>query len=472
MAVGEMAHGDANVVDDLSPGRVAVERRERRRDRVAGALLLGSLLVVYNLNGREIGSFDSQSTKFAARELLLRGTLSLDHIVGATPEYADRWGYIHAADGRYRSVYSPVPAIAAAGVAGPFWKPRLIDIRAPLAPGLIATSAASLFVAMAVLFAFMTAGQRRPRHRAIWLAPGLGLGNGFWSTASQTLWQTETAVLGLSIAVFVFASDRVYLGIARASLIGAGLGLAATARPQLAPAIVLLLAGTCWRSNVKDATVSSAIVATCLLALCWTNLRWFNDPFGALPLLRDVNEQIHRTTGSFGLNFEGFAGLLLSPSRGLVVFSPVVLIAAAGVGKSWAAGWRSPLRWCVLALAAQYALYSSYAVWWGGHTYGARYLLDTLPLAVPLASVALHATMRRLPKMLAVAALAWSILVAATGAFCYPQDQWNIDPLDVDRHHERLWSISDTQIARCWQRGLSPQNFRLFGSASVRRGGA
>src|SRR5262245_31654582 len=38
------------------------------RDRLAaGALFLG-LLVVYNANGREIGSSDSQPTKFAARE--------------------------------------------------------------------------------------------------------------------------------------------------------------------------------------------------------------------------------------------------------------------------------------------------------------------------------------------------------------------------------------------------------------------
>ena len=50
----------------------------------AGALFLG-LLVVYNANGREIGSSDSQPTKFAAREFLLRGTLSLNHVIGATP---------------------------------------------------------------------------------------------------------------------------------------------------------------------------------------------------------------------------------------------------------------------------------------------------------------------------------------------------------------------------------------------------
>jgi hypothetical protein len=63
---------------------------------------------------------------------------------------------------------------------------------------------------------------------------------------------------------------------------------------------------------------------------------------------------------------------------------------------------------------------------------------------------------------LGAAALAWSIAVAATGAFVYPHDRWNTDPVSVDRHHERLWDWSDPQIVRCWKAGPSPVNFTLF----------
>jgi hypothetical protein len=69
----------------------------------------------------------------------------------------------------------------------------------------------------------------------------------------------------------------------------------------------------------------------------------------------------------------------------------------------------------------------------------------------------------------AAAALCWSVIVAATGAFCYPHDRWNTDPADVDRHHERLWDWNDPQILRCWRRGASPQNFDLFDPGAVRR---
>jgi hypothetical protein len=106
-------------------------------------------------------------------------------------------------------------------------------------------------------------------------------------------------------------------------------------------------------------------------------------------------------------------------------------------------------------------LYGAYAVWWGGHTYGPRYMLDVLPFLVPLAAAA---GARRLSRSAIAAlwvALAWSVAVAALGAFVFPHERWNLMPEDVDRHHERLWDWSDTQILRASYAGGSPQNFSL-----------
>jgi len=61
-------------------------------------------------------------------------------VVAATPEYATRWGCIHAADGNHRSVYSPVSSLAAAAFAWPLWKLGIVDILAPRASGLIGLS--------------------------------------------------------------------------------------------------------------------------------------------------------------------------------------------------------------------------------------------------------------------------------------------------------------------------------------------
>ena len=49
------------------------------RDGRTAALLFVAVLVLYNLNGREIPSYDSQPSKFAARELIQRGTITLNY---------------------------------------------------------------------------------------------------------------------------------------------------------------------------------------------------------------------------------------------------------------------------------------------------------------------------------------------------------------------------------------------------------
>lgn len=464
-----VAHRPSSRPAEPAGARRALFLRERRLDRIAAAGLLAAMFLVYNANGREIGSYDTQPTKLAARELLLRRTLALGHVVGATPAFADRWGFIEGTDGNYRSIYSPAPAVMAALIAWPFWKAGLLDLRAPMAPAALAVLGASLLTALAVVLAFFSARQRLPRGQALLLAAALGLGTGFWNTASQTLWQTDTAVFGLGIAVLAFAAPAGRLRARAAILMGLGLGLTVVTRSQLAPMAGVLILGAWYRGSFRGAAAATAVVGLFAAALCIANVRWFGHPLGALPLLQDRNALVHATGASFRLSLEGLAGLLISPSRGLLIFSPVVLVAAAGVRSALRETWASPLRWCAAALAIQYLVYGSYAVWWGGHTYGPRYMLDLLPLTVPLAAAA----MARLPwpplaTGAAVVALAWSLLVAGTGAFCYPNDQWNSSPTDVDRDHVRLWDWSDNQIQRCWTAGVSPQNFSLFDPNALR----
>jgi hypothetical protein len=429
-------------------------------DRLRAAALFAALLVVYNANGREIGTYDSQPTKYAARELLLRGTLALNYVVGATPQLAERPAFVSARDGRYRSAYSPVPAIAAAALAWPLWKLGALDIRAPLGPNRIAKFAASLLMAAAAVLAFLTARRFMPPHRAFLLAAALGLGTGYWSTASQTLWQHETAIFGLALAAFAFTAAD--LRGPHLVLVGIGLGLAGTSRPQLAPAVLVLLAGSAARAGWR-ALVPCAIAAAFAAPVLASNLRWYGTMLGAMPLLEALHPRVHATERSFDLTAGGLAGLLIAPNRGLLVFSPIVAAAAAGLKPAWNDGWQSAVRWTMLAAAAQYALYGSYAVWWAGHTFGPRYMLDVLPLLVPAAAAGLHD--RRLPRasraLLAVAA-AWSISVAGLGAFVFPNERWNLIPADVDRHHARLWDWSDMQIVRAWRSDPSPQNFSLF----------
>ena len=435
--------------------------------RKKAAALLVVLVAVYNANGREIASYDSQPAKLAARELLQRGTITLNYVVGTTPQLLERAPFVAAADGNYRSAYSPVPSFLAAGVTFPFYATGIVDIRAPLAASLIAKSAASIITAVAVVFLFLSAAHWTAPNRALWIALAAGIGTGYWTTVSQTLWQHESAALGLSMAVWAFARPA-ELTVRSAALLGIGLGLAGVSRAQLSITIAVLLLGAFATSRPRVAALSAAIAGAFAAVLIAANLQWFGHPLGAVPILESLHPTVHATEGSFRPSLDGLAGLVVSPNRGLLIYSPIVAVALAGIPLALARGRRSPLTWCAAAALCQFFFYGSYTVWWGGHTYGPRYVLDVLPLLVPIAAV-FAASIRMTPVKRAVAgaALAWSVTVAATGAFAYPNERWNVDPRDVDRNHDRLWDWSDLQIVRCWERGFDPMNFRLLSRAAT-----
>ena len=424
---------------------------------------------IYNLNGREIGASDTQSTKYAAIELATRGTLTLDAVVARDPELGARLNVIKARGWHVRSVSPVAPSVMAAGVARLLAGARLVDLTAPLAVTVVAKLTASLLTAAAVAMAFVVAARRTPRAEALLLAAGLGLGTNLWAQASQTLWQTETVVFATVLAVACLAVPQARLSAARVWIASACLGLAGAARPQMAPAIAVVAMSMVVRRPGWTTVFGLLPLAVIAGMLAELQTRWFGTPLGPMPYLESLHTTMHGVSGSFGNPLRGAAGLLLSPSRGLLVFSPVVMITVGGVRQFWREGWRGDLFWWGTAALVQLALYSSYSVWWGGHTYGPRYLMDVLPLLVPIAATALATRpASRWWSGAAAAALAWSIAVAGLGAFVYPAERWNNRPANVDHAHERLWDWRDPQIIRCWKSPWHPGNFVLFDTAAWR----
>jgi hypothetical protein len=111
------------------------------------------------------------------------------------------------------------------------------------------------------------------------------------------------------------------------------------------------------------------------------------------------------------------------------------------------------------------------SVWRGGHAHGPRYLVDVLPLLIPIAAEGAAVLARNRPSSaVAAGAPPWSVALAATGVFCCPVEQWNCSPDDVDVRHERPWNWQDPQFVRCWNSGLSPQDFVLFRADASRAG--
>jgi hypothetical protein len=156
----------------------------------------------------------------------------------------------------------------------------------------------------------------------------------------------------------------------------------------------------------------------------------------------------------------GLAGLLLSPSRGLLFFAPWLFLGAATLARP-SSPWH---RACGAAALPILLLHAAFPHWWAGWSYGPRYLTDAAPFLAVLAAPALvdlwrARAARPAGPALAVALVAASIGAQAVGAFCFRSDVWNEKPLDVDEHPERCFELSGSQVPVTLAAGLAPRGF-------------
>lgn len=103
--------------------------------------------------------------------------------------------------------------------------------------------------------------------------------------------------------------------------------------------------------------------------------------------------------------------LLCSPHRGLLLFCPVLILAAHGFW-TMRTRRRAEMLLCLAVFATFLLMNAAFNGWHGGHSTGPRYLIPALPfLALPLAPV--FARLTRLAVPLAVASAAIMFLVTA-----------------------------------------------------------
>lgn len=147
------------------------------------------------------------------------------------------------------------------------------------------------------------------------------------------------------------------------------------------------------------------------------------------------------------------AGTLVSPGRGLFVFSPVFLLSLYGI---WIGVRRGRLLDKFLAgvLLLHWVVISSFKQWWGGHSFGPRYFTDMLPILVYFLVPAIQA-MRdlrgvRRASLIAVFSLltALSFVINVRGANRWETIEWCSHPANIDFTPSRLWDWGDLQFLR------------------------
>jgi hypothetical protein len=354
------------------------------------------------------------------------------------------------------------PVVLVFEVAGAAGIDRL-DVDRMLATGdigLVALVSASLLTATSVVILSALAWhvlRELPdtRRRRVAFAVGLvvAMGTSAWSTLSRAPWSQTTSLVFASLAVLTAfkVATRAPETDGRwgrdAVVLGATAALAYVARPTGA-VLVLGLGG--WllvtdRRSLPGFAIGGAAAALPFVAV---NLATWGRP-----------QSPYVDSGRAGLSgdtLEGMAANLVSPNRGLLVFTSLTLLSVVGFVLCLRQPGPVPKGLAVamgaVVVAHLVVVSGSGEAWWAGASYGPRFMADVLPelllLALPvvalLAAEGAGAAWRGVVVGLAVLSVAWHL----PGAWSKPAQCWNVDPVSVDLDPSRVWDWGDLQALR------------------------
>jgi hypothetical protein len=475
----------------------------RRRTAAAASLVFAALFSVYVLNGDFLPCSDATATTYLPVHLIAGEGLiftpdnapfmfDLDPSGGPAQK---RGSYIvPTTSGAWANTFgfgTAVTALPAFVVSRLIWGPELSGRHDVI--WMTAKVAAAAMVAGSGVFVFLAARRFTTLRRALLVCAVYGLGTCVWTLSSQALWQHPANALFVSLGAWLFVR-----GFRRGEdalphwgwMAGAGLAWswAVACRPTSVLLIAVGAAGLLWlQRRSLLAFVGAAVPVGVLLAV--HNALLFGSPlrFGQTVHTATATEYLARkgVDSPWTLAvWEGAAGLLLSPSRGLLVYSPFLIFALLGMVRTFREPtWRA-LRPLVVATLVLWLVAFAWFDWWGGWSFGYRPIVDTAPLLVlflvPVLPAILSAPSRRIAFALTVA---WAVGVQALGAFAYNARGWNhkvvfelvmpdgsavvtadfdeVDRLataggeraraaalnvDLPEYRYRLWSVADSQI--------------------------
>ena len=394
-------------------------------------------LFIYNANGRQIGAVDTIPSRFLPYSLLREGNFDLDEFrflyTQGVPAYLIQSG------GHVVSAYPPGPAI----LALPFYLLPILGRVPPQSKLLIDVEklAAAVLTALSVALMYATIRRLSDQKEALILSLIYAFGTSSLSISSQALWQHGPSQLFLAASLYCLVRGMEQPGWA--ALSGLTLGLAVLCRPTDL-LIAIPLAAYVFHAHRKLTYLFTLLTLPAVAFMLLYNQRHF----GAAT--RMGYDQGFFSGGAWNTSFfDGLAGILLSPSRGLFIYSPVFVLSLSGMYIAWRRSGNLLYKYMGVAVVSVIVLYSKWGHWWGGWAFGPRLLADLTPLLTLLiVPVYQHLTTSPVLRGTLYALAAVSIAIHALGAF--GPGVWSPGG---NPQSKRLWSWADGELvyrSRLW----------------------
>lgn len=329
------------------------------------------------------------------------------------------------ARGLYVSTFGPIPGFTLIPlVQVMLWIDSNFPHKVPLKWS-AAKLQASAMVAASAVFLFLLALRISGRRPALVLAWAYGLGTCVWTTSSQTMWQQTVNMFFLMLGAYLLICrpKTTLTSVLSGLAFGTAVACRHTSLLVLAPVGVYLL------MRDRQRVIPFGLGTTPLpMVVAIYNTYFFGRPWS---FAQEVvgHEIAMEKTGSPDLwqtpLLDGLAGLLFSPSRGLAIFSPFLLLSVWGVVRIWRRSELSWLRPLSIGALAIMLLQCKWFDWWGGWSYGYRPWLDAVPfLSLFVAPVLDTIASRWFLRWAFGVTVGWSIAVQALGAWAYDKS-WN-----------------------------------------------
>lgn len=422
----------------------------------AGILLCGPVMLLtfvgHNAASSSHAGGDSRWTTYQALSLLHDHTLTLERWEDRIAQNPVHTGTNEHGQPVYTFPWGTAVVIAPV-MAGLELKEKILgrslqaEIRPQDAPHETENTVASVLIALTTGLIFLIAlSQLESPGWAAGVALSFAFATSAFSTTTRALWSHGPAILVITCELAILVRSRPPpRGSGRDKLV-----------PLLGPLFVLGYA-------VRPTTAVIAVVLTVVVAISHRRRLLLMLAAGAvgaagyfavnLATYRQLQPAYYSPGRLFGSDhfFEGLAGNLISPQRGLLIWCPIVVLAGAGLVVAVRRGAFDALTGgLVAAVAGYWIVISTLEPWWAGFSVGPRLFTDVIPILTVLSFPAIDVLRRGhwLGRSAVAVLLGWSLFTNNRGATRFETQLWNRYPVDVHQDPSRIWDWGDLQFFR------------------------